>query len=199
MIKKLQGPSEGLSTLGRALSDLRAHTPALGRMFRAQAQPQITQPLQVFLLQLDDIVDENFPERAKPVGWRYLILDPDSVAAADVGLEGDVFHRLMHGRHAERLLNATRFAGDKFAKDPDDYDLRILEIPSLYVAALWLQGPKDIFVPFADAALENVDPTAQFAARVDESFTQRILKQADLKREDLKRGTPPDKKGQARN
>jgi len=193
-ITRTQGPSGGASVVSQAVIHLRRSNTPFGHLhlMSAPVQPKITQPLPLYSLQLDDIVDEDFPQRVRFVGWRYLVIDSGSIAAADVGPVGDKFHRLMHGRHAAYLMSAVKFAEDNFGTATDDYKLRILEIPVLYVAALWLLGSDDKFIPFLDASQEVAQPGSEFAPQIDESFIFRIVEMANAKRDSMKKQPPPD-------
>lgn len=187
-ITKVQGPSDGASIVSRAVSHLRRSNTPFGHLhlMSAPVQPKVTQPLPLYSLQLDDIVDEDFPQRARFAGWRYLVIDSGSIAAADVGPLGDKFQRLMHGRHGAYLMSAVKFAEDNFGTATDDYRLRVLEIPVLYVAALWLLGSDDKFIPFLDASGEVAQTGTEFAPKIDESFISRIVEMANAKRDSTK-------------
>lgn len=198
-IRRAAAPIAGSSTVSRAVHHLRRSNKPFGHLqLRSEpVEPKITQPLQLFTLQLDDIVDEHFPQRARFAGWRYLVIDSGSIAAADVGPVGDKFHRLMHGRHAAHLMSAAKFAEDNFATAADEYELRVLEIPVLYVAALWLKGAENKFIPFLDASQEVGAVAPEFSPKIDESFVPRILGLANARRAELKAKTPPN--GEASN
>jgi hypothetical protein len=151
--------------------------------FARSIQPTLTsQPLQLYAVQLRDITDENFPAKASPVGWRYLIVRGEPVAFADVKHSADdsaalAFSRLTHGAAVQRLAQAAELADQAYSNSADAFECRILEIPALYEAALWLHGPRDVFIPFVSATPAEGPP------REDAQFVQRMVTQARERQE----------------
>lgn len=176
-INRSNGPQAGPSAVGQALTDLRA-SGAPANALRTLIQPTMTQPIQLFGLRLDEVNGEDFPDHAQPLGWRYLIAGDKPVAVADIKGVGESvsFDKLIHGRVAERFFQAAQFANNVFGSSPDEYELRILEIPAIYLAALWLKGPRDIFITFLDES--QTDTTI----RIDDSFVDRVLRLVETKR-----------------
>jgi hypothetical protein len=181
-IVRAQGPTGGVSVVGQAVTQLMTRGPGtLTAAIGGAAVPQAAQPIQLFGLKLSDIIDDDFLKRAVPIGWRYLITNPGSIAVADVTESGSGaprFGRLIRGTIAERLEQAADLADRQYAAAPLTFEARILEIPSLYVTALWLHGPREIFFPFLEDARKNT-----LAVQEDPSFTSRVLQAAALKRQ----------------
>lgn len=141
---------------------------------------QVGQPIRLFMLKASDIKDANFLKNAVPVAWRYLVFGQGLVAIADVketgGSVAPSFGNLIRGPIAERLSQATQIAEQKYGGDLSTYEVRVLEIPSFYITALWLHGGGDVFFPFLEGAKSNAaeiheDPT--FEARVLEIATAK--------------------------
>lgn len=160
-IKTEAPPQESLDILA---SSLRKLAPAsLGRMPRAASleveplESRISHPHRVYLLRLDDLASGKGLASARPVSWRYLIMEGgQAVASAEVN------HDEQGGRHQFAHLNQGVFnAGTLEAiqaaeADPGlaagSYELRMLRIPALYVVALWL---KDTHARKSSIAHEN--------------------------------------------
>lgn len=181
-IMKPVGPSGGAAVVGRAVSDLMARGPNAFSPRGGAAGMQATQPIRLFMLKSSDIKDASFLKEATPIGWRYLILGQGPAAVADVsetsGLRQPDFGSLIRGPIAERLGQAAELAEHKYEADPSTFEARILEIPSLYITALWLHGPRDIFFPFLEGAQKDAAEVHE-----DPSFVSRVLGIATTKRQ----------------
>lgn len=163
-----QPPPSGPAAIMRALSDLNPPTGRLGG-----AQVDISAPLGLYRLGLDDIEAENSFDRAELAGWRYLLEGGgQSVGAADVIVaeNGQArFASLSRNEQADFLLQAAHIAEHVAEELTDDCEARILVIPSLYISALWLTSSPPVFIPFLDAArpihhAEEVSVRPNFAA-----------------------------------
>ena len=135
-----QGPSDGLMLIGKALNDL-----GLGR--RGDNSPvEVSRPLPVYILGLTEI-DGDFLARAKRRAWRYLVTG-DRVLAADVvapGRRTPKFGSVMRGDLPPRLLEACDRAAESYGSRAERFEARVLEIPALYVVALWVHGQEGTF------------------------------------------------------
>jgi hypothetical protein len=60
---------EAMAHLAQGPSNV--HTFALAH---AVQPTEMSQPLQLYAVQLRDLTDANFPAKARPIGWRYLIV-----------------------------------------------------------------------------------------------------------------------------
>lgn len=184
-IKTAQGPAGASSAIAEAWSNL-SGGPTAFDIKGFGAGPQMSRPIEVFAVPLDKITSTDFLDKAKPVGWRYLMFDSEltqsPLASADIKEDaagGATFQAMTKGLMPERLSEASQFAAQHLADDPRDYEIRILEIPALYLAAIWLKeenGPGSLFIPFLDRS-EDVRP------RVDPEFTERVLKRARKKQQ----------------
>jgi hypothetical protein len=183
-IKTADGPAGASAAIARALSNLSSGGPATFDMERAAPQ-HLTKPIQVFTVPVDLITSLDFLDMATPIGWRYLVVDsiqePGSLAAVDVKEDeagSATFQALSHGRMPERLAEASQLAANLLGDTPQDFEVRILELPALYLAALWLIGTdrSNLFIPFLDA-------TASAPVRVDPEFPARVLARATAKRQ----------------
>jgi hypothetical protein len=104
-------------------------------------QLRLTYPQQVYLLGLDDIRAGRNLESARPSGWRYLVQSPDgrAIAIAESVTDprgGQVFAHLNYGPFVAGTAETLRVA--ERANLPSA-EVRLLEVPALYLVALWLQ------------------------------------------------------------
>ena len=177
-----QGPPDGLAIVGHAVTHLMTRGPhALGPIGGAAA-PQASQPIQLFMLKLSDIIGNDFFNNAVFIGWRYLIIDAGPIAVADVRESGSGapprFDSLIRGTIAERFEQAVDLAAQRYGAEPGTFEMRVLEIPSLYITALWLHGTREIFIPFLEGATKDT-----LVVREDPSFIQRVIQAAALKKQ----------------
>jgi hypothetical protein len=181
-ITRPAGPSGGAAIIGRVVPHLLSRGPGALPPTGGAAAPQTSQPIQLFMLKSSDITDESFVKKAVPVGWRYLIFGQGPIAVADVkeasGSGPLTFGSLIRGPIAERLTQAADLAARDYDAGPGKFEARILEIPSLYISALWLYGPRDIFIPFLEGGARDTMPV-----RVDTSFASHVVELAAAKRQ----------------
>ncbi|WP_216911497.1 hypothetical protein [Nocardia noduli] len=118
----------------------------------AKDQLDLSTPHQIFTLGLDDITTGSGLEAARPVGWRYLVVDGTQIiASAETTLAPDGTQEMARFTEGPFVL-ATDKALKVVRKLPQlaaaGFDLRLLRIPALYVMALWLHSPiTDILAP----------------------------------------------------
>jgi hypothetical protein len=181
-ITKHEGPVGGIAAINRALPNLIWRGPGALRPRGGAAPVHASQPIQLFILKSSDISNTDFIEKAEPVGWRYLIVDDGPIAVADVSTEGTKpgasFASLIRGPLAERFGQAAALAERRYRADPNDFDVRVLEIPSLYISALWLHGPREVFIPFLEGSQNNNPKEVQ----EDRSFPSRVFMMAQRTR-----------------
>lgn len=135
-------------------------TPALRN---ATGSLQLTEPHQVFTLGLTDLAAGKGLDAAKPTGWRYLVQEGDNVlASAEVTAAGPtdeyVFSAFNEGRFVASSANAMRAVGEFPEVKQGNFELRFLNVPGLYVLALWLhdaQGKDDFLLPLAPSPVET--------------------------------------------
>ena len=146
-------------------------------------------PHESYHLGLDSIEAKKGVAAAKSIGWRYLLAG----GPAGRGLAAEVHSRdrgyefagLNEGpfvqQVADQIENLRGKIGDK------DYEPRLLRIPALYVAALWLKGKNDdLFVPLQPShpALEphRVYSRMDFEAALEKAA--REMKSAEPSKKD---------------
>jgi hypothetical protein len=175
-IVRPSAPKQAAAVLGPALEHLlrpAGPQPSAARRVGPRRIPSATQPLRLFRLRLQDIKNAAFTRKAKPVGWRYLIVDRAPVAVADVAQKASAgalsFNSLIHGPLAQDLARACNLAEKHLSRVRGRYEVRVLDIPALSVVALWLHGAdSDAFIPLLDASGRvRIDP--RFAEKVEEA------------------------------
>ena len=177
-IKTPPGPALGMQIVGRAVNDLMADR-AAASLAAGGSAPQVGQPIPRYLVKLSDLTDVNFLAKAVQIGWRYLIVGAGPATIADVkqAQSGDPsFDSLIHGDFADRLAQAADLAAQQYGAQPEEFEARILEIPSIYMSALWLHGPRDVF--FSTHEGQGKQPPLQ----EDPSFVLRAVQAAAAKR-----------------
>jgi hypothetical protein len=186
IVRSRQPPATGPRLVGKALRDLGGHPDRAAALGMAGgAAINLSQPLPVFRLGLDDIVDEHCLDKAVEVGWRYLI---ESAAGGGAGYadvrqvqSGDFkFASLSKNANADRLLEAAHLAQQVGAGSSVEYEARILDVPAVYVSAIWLAAATPVFIPYIDPAHLG-QPGA--TVRVQSDFLKNLVQAAaDAKR-----------------
>ena len=160
IVRTRQPPQSGPGLIGKALSDLAGHPDRAASMAMAGgAAINLSQPLPVYRLGLEDIVDEHCLDKAVEIGWRYLI-EPAVGGAGGAGYAdvrevqgGDFkFTSLSKNANADRLLAAAHLAQEVGEGSAVEYEARILDVPAVYIAAIWLAAPTPVFIPYIDPA-----------------------------------------------
>jgi hypothetical protein len=124
---------------------------------------QLTEPHQVFTLGLTDLAAGKGLDAAKPTGWRYLVQEDDKVLASAesvaVGSANEhVFSAFNEGSFVASSASAIRAVREIPEVEQSGFELRLLNVPGLYVLALWLhgaQGKDDLLVPLAPSPVET--------------------------------------------
>lgn len=130
-----------------------------------------TLPHQVFTVGLTDLSDRSWVEKARLVGWRYLLQGQNGVAmAAEVNASssGDQGVSLNEGPFVEQTADLLADARASQNVEDGDYEFAVLRIPAIYVMALWLKSRNsgdDIFIPMGPT-LEELEPGREY--RLDE-------------------------------
>ncbi|SCX55159.1 hypothetical protein [Nitrosospira sp. Nsp1] len=156
-------PQQALDAMHSTFLDLSRNrafrTPAL----RNAAGPlQLTEPQQVFTLGLSDLVAGKSLDAARPTGWRYLVQEGDNVLASAETVAGprgeQVFSAFNEGRFVDSSAKAMRAVRDFPEVAQGGFELRLLNVPGLYVQALWFhetQGKGDFLQPLAPSPVET--------------------------------------------
>lgn len=138
-------------------------------------------PLQVYTLGLDAIETGDLTA-ATAVGWRYLLMRREHPIAA-VELDAPIgrggkpgrlrFSHFNEGPFVEESLRAVSQAENMDETAVDDFEIRILRIPALFVMAVWLHGDKkDILLPMPPTH-EQLNPNEPYTAK---KFLSRLTK-----------------------
>ena len=93
------------------------------------------------------------------LGWRSLVVDAaEKVVAVDIDIDGDDYslQRVFSGTTLERLVErSTRLEALAAGQA---YTLRLVEVPSIKLAAIWLErGENSIFLPYSDGPSMALD------------------------------------------
>ena len=131
---------------------------------------------------------------ARPTTWRYLIIQGNNaVAEAELNADEKVgkaldFLALHQSPFANATLEALHSAEGLVQVKENNYELRYLKIPAVYLAAVWLHGKSDDILiplpppptgvranePYSERQLINaLKPLAQTAKKFDENFERR--------------------------
>ena len=109
----------------------------------------------IYYLGLGELKDKKDVSTAKHVSWRYLIKHKGKeVASADAFIDKDGTSKFSHvneGPLVSGLVSALKIANSEAILQRNDFEVRILMVPALYVAALWLVDSRliqDYVVPF---------------------------------------------------
>jgi hypothetical protein len=116
----------------------------------ADARPNLAAPHQVFHLPLGDVSRMRVADDARAVGWRFMVVDESRALGAVEVRE----RREEPGGYAFSHFNSGPFVGSTVEAlgrleemDQEPHDLRLLDVPALYVQALWLHGDTDRYMP----------------------------------------------------
>ncbi|MEO8306020.1 MAG: hypothetical protein ABI724_18065 [Betaproteobacteria bacterium] len=125
-----------------------------------------SEPHPVYVVTLDDLVAGKLLDAAKQTGWRYLLVQNDvAVGEAEVGARRAAargtkggaktakleFLGLTHGPFTDATIDALNAAERMPKVAKADYEMRLLKVPAVYLAALWLHGEDtDIVIPMGD-------------------------------------------------
>jgi len=106
-----------------------------------QSAPMPSQALPVYTLGLNDLAEGKDFAAAHQTGWRYLLKHGnDVVASADAVIDprGEaIFAQVSEGPLVTGLNSAIQAANSKESLVKGEYEVRLLMVPALYVAALW--------------------------------------------------------------
>ena len=156
-------PQQALDAMHSTFLDLSRNrafrTPALRN---ATGPLQLTEPQQVFTLGLSDLVAGKGLDAARPTGWRYLVQEGDNVLASAETVAGpggeQVFSAFNESRFVDSSAQALRAVGESPEVAQGGFELRLLNVPGLYVQALWFhgtQGKGDLLQPLAPSPVET--------------------------------------------
>ena len=128
-------------------------TPRLAKAMlrKAVAAPVPTQPLPVYNMKLSDLAENRDQRAAAQKSWRFLVKHDDEVVATADALVAPnrkpVFSHVNEGPLVNGIVSAIQAANVQDEVRNGRYEARLLMVPALYVAALWLvdlSGDKDL-------------------------------------------------------
>lgn len=162
-------PPQGLPIVRAAVGGLISDAATVFHALREAAPENLTvaAPQPVYVMTLKNVAAGNGLTQAVLVGWRYLVLDAErSLVAAEVNTDNPEetveFAHVNQGPYVESTIAAINFAEGIQEVQEDDYELRLLKIPALYVVTLWLQGKSAILVPLAPCPPE-LNPNSAYS------------------------------------
>jgi hypothetical protein len=181
-IKSPTPPPAALDALRSGLGQMRglagAPAAAVASLAAETAAAPDTLPHETYHLGLDAIQAKRGVAAAEPVGWRYILgrADQPNALAAEVhsGDDGFVFAGVNEGPFNQHLTDTLRRIESQIPGG--DYEPRLLRIPALYIAAVWLksQSPaqSDLYVPLEPSNPE-VTPGRIYAAKEFEAALEK--------------------------
>ena len=136
------GPVNGRSVLQKALTDRAPQAFIFSSPLRGN--PQTGSPVPVYHLTLEQTQGQKPVAGARMTRWLYPVIGGFHPGLADIRDSNDGLTRfagLSHGILAKRFLEASLFAEQALEDEPESFQPRLLEVPALRFAALWLRGP----------------------------------------------------------
>lgn len=165
-------PAQGEAVVRQALAEVASALPG----WEAAGPVTLARPYRVYEVGLDTLSDGQGVAAARPVGWKYLVIQ-DNAVVQDVELaeaqDGPRFATVTRGpfvREAQEMLERAEVLG---GGAEHSYELRYLRAPGLCLDALWLkdkQGDADTIIPVPPApapfGIEAAYTRARFAEMV---------------------------------
>lgn len=113
---------------------------------------EVAAPHQVYYVDVNYVAEGNLLEGALLSGWRYILLNDERPLAAELDFNSETggleFSHINNGPFVEATIKGVRVAEGLKAVRDGDFELRLLEIPSLSVTALWLHADeRDMLMP----------------------------------------------------
>jgi hypothetical protein len=147
-------------------------------------------PHMVFVVGLDDISEGRLLASARQDGWRYLLLrGEEAVASATLEQDDETggveFSHLTQGPFVDSTVEGIRRVEALPQVEVEDFELRLLDAPALYLRTLWLHGnDRDLLVPLAPAP-PSVEPYRAYTENelldaIRDSAQTRLGDEADV-------------------
>jgi hypothetical protein len=178
-IKLPQPPPDGERIL-RERGRLRAGTSSTGDGVFA------TRPHRVYAVGRDALLGDQLLEAAQPTAWRYLLVNGEAALSAAELLQSDdgslTFAETNSGPFVQSTADVLAAAERLDDVEREDFELRLLRVPSVYLVALWLYsdtsslvlplspapGGLEVGHPYSpDEVLAALKPLAQTQADFD--------------------------------
>lgn len=121
----------------------------LGEANELRDELSLIGPLPVYVLDAHQVVRNKFVvNRSRPDSWRALVLSgKEPVACVDLPPGNSSRTPAVRGSEAANaLLKALKLA-EYGEGSPNHYDVRIVQLPRLFVTALWLESQVSAFIP----------------------------------------------------
>lgn len=146
----------------------------LGVAGGAKASLDFGGPHRVYVASVEDAVNRETLQNARPAGWRYFVLRGEKTIATAQMSEGDdertSFSHINYGVLAESTAHAIEVAQALPDVKKRDYELGVLEVPALYLVVLWLKSTgSNILIP--------LEPSPR-GLQANRPYTQRELDSA---------------------
>jgi hypothetical protein len=183
-INTKQPPDAATAALHAGLGEMRGAAATRGMADAAGADT----PHESFHLGLDSIEAKKGVAGAESIGWRYLL----SGGPAGSGLAAEVHSRdrgfefagLNEGPFVQQIADQIEKVRGQIGNK--DYEPRLLRIPALYIAALWLKGKNDdLFIPLQPSH-PAVEPHRVYSRKDFEAALEKAAKE-------MKSAEPPKK------
>lgn len=155
----ITGPEEGQQIVQQTLAALALTHPRVQATFAKpladNARIASTAPIPVYAVDVADVAQGCLINAAVLVEWHYLVLaDDETLMSATIA--DDVLHaedsdipvtaQLSYGTLGQDVIKAINRAEELPETAGEDFSVRLLEIPALYLSALWLHGERDLFL-----------------------------------------------------
>jgi hypothetical protein len=133
-------------------------TPRLAQIVSGQPEvsPDLFQALPVYHMGLAELAEDGDLGAAAQTSWRYLLKYDDEVVASADAVFGPnrkpVFSQVNEGTLLQGTVSAIQAADVEKDIKKGEYEVRLLMVPALYTAALWLvdvAGDRDLALPIA--------------------------------------------------
>lgn len=171
-LRHLDPPDDSLSAAEEGLRRMSESGAASSRELRRTPTERLrlTRPQPIYVLGLDNLRAGRGLQAAQLTGWRYLVQADDArtprpLALARTTVSPDGAHQfssLNYGPFVAGTADAIRAAEQMRLADSD---VRVLEVPALYLVALWLDhGQESTLVPIAPAP-PGIEPHHAYAAQ----------------------------------
>lgn len=147
-------PERGLNIVRQGVGQLIAGAAGEASPMAAAAPSQlnIAAPHPVYFVGLKDLAEGRLLSSASLIGWRYILLEGEqTIGAATVKIGEDdeqlQFSHISHGPFVQNTVEGIDRAENLPEVQSSEFELRLLDIPSLYVVSLWLHGNQDRLLP----------------------------------------------------
>ena len=155
-------PARGMELLREGLESLLSTPASAGHLERAAIDAErasaleIVAPHVIYFVDFYSLAEGRIFAAARPVSWRYLLIDGNDVqSAVDLTIDdaGEIgwFSHVDSGPFVQSTVRGVEFAESFEAESGGEFELRAVSIPSVYLVALWLHGADDLLVPLAPA------------------------------------------------